>query len=286
MFSVFTSSGALLIILLSLTGNLEDESGRLGEKLTGNANILAIMLMMSAIYGFWLIVSSSKVWLKIVFILCELTIYFGMFLSGGRKYVVVPIIFLLIIWISKTDKKGKRHALKYSLITLLLFGSLFYVVMKVPMFYETIGYRFEGFFSIFDDSYDIDGSTDVRIKMIKGALCEWINNPIFGHGFDSFKYFNRDYLTGYFYYSHNNFVELLYNQGIVGFAIYYSMYVYLVVKNSFNNRSSLHRGFVFGAIIALLIFDFFEVTYSISPVQFFLFFSITLLNQNIINDNN
>lgn len=271
----FMLSAAGLIIVLALTGNLEDTSatGRLGQELTGNANKLAIMLMVGSMYAFWLIVSSNNKITKIFSFISVIVIYFGMFLSGGRKYVIVPIIFLYVLLMYKTDKKGKKHLIFNTFLVVAIFVLLYQLIMKVPFLYDNIGYRFDSFLGLFDDSKDVDGSTEIRMKMIEAALKKWPEKPLLGHGFDSFKFYNASSVTGHEYYSHNNFVELLYNQGIVGFVLYYLMYAYLVVKASKFKSNTNYKGFIFATIVSLLLFDFFEVTYSITPVQFILFFS-------------
>lgn len=269
---VFSAVG--LIGVLAATGNLEDrsESGRLGQELTGNANILAMMLMVGAIYGIWLLVTTRKSSCKLFALAAIVVIYIGMFLSGGRKYIVVPIIFAYILLLNNKDQKGRKHIIKNTLLIIAVVLLVYQVIMKVPFFYESIGQRFEGAFALFDDSYSMDGSTRVRKKMIEAALERWPESPLWGFGFDSFKYYNRNEVSGHFYYSHNNFTELLYNQGIIGFAGYYGFYVWLLRSTMKKGVSSLNRGFVVGAVLSLLAFEYFGITYSVTPAQFLLFF--------------
>lgn len=280
---VFMLSAAGLIIVLALTGNLEDtsDSGRLGQELTGNANILATMLMVGAIYAFWLLVSSSSTSTKLFSFISVLIVYFGIFLSGGRKYVIIPIVFLYVLLLYKTDTNGKRHLIFNSLLVVAICVLLYQLIMKVPFIYDAIGYRFDGFFALFDDSKDVDGSTEVRMKMIEAALKKWPDRPLFGHGFDSFKYYNASSVTGHEYYSHNNFVELLYNQGIVGFLTYYSFYVYLLYSALKAKGTSLYKGFVVGVVFAWLVIEYGYVTYSVTPMQFMLFFAFYSLQNQI-----
>ena len=276
-FKTFVFAAATLIILLYLTDNLSDQSERLGQELMGNANILAMMLMVSAIYGMWLLASSNskteKTWILIALGL----IYIGMFLSGGRKYVVVPIIFLYIVLLNKTDKKGRKHIIKYTITILAIVVPIYLLMMKVSFFYETIGYRFQSFFALFDDSYGVDGSTIKRGMMIEAGFVRWFQSPLWGFGFDSFKYYNETSVTGFFYYSHNNFVELLYNQGVIGFIAYYSFYFYLMFSAIQKKGNAPYKGFIIGVIISLLAFEYFGITYSVTPAQILLFFCFYML---------
>lgn len=276
----FVISSVLLIIALIVTGNMKDESGRLGTELVGNANTLACMLMVSAIYSIYLYICSTSNFSKVLYLISVIVIYYGMFLSGGRKYVIIPIVFMYIMLLNKTDKSGRKHIFKYTAVIIFVVFLLYKLVMEVPFFYESIGYRFEGFFALFDDSYTVDGSTLKRKLMAEAAIKRWLDSPIWGYGFDSFKYYNASSVTGDMYYAHNNFVELLHNQGIIGFFGYYGFYIFLFKEILKNKVNSHHRGFVMGVIASLLIFEYYGVTYSITPVQILLFFCYYCLQSN------
>ena len=276
----FVLSSFVLMLALTLTGNLKDssESGRLGEDLAGNANKLATMLMVSAIYALWLIISSQSKRTKVFAFISLLITYFGMFLSGGRKYIILPIIFAYVLLLNKTDNKKRTHIIKNTIIIAAMLLGLYLLIMKVPFFYEIIGNRFESFFALFGGDKAIDGSTLKRKEMIEAAIKQWPKSPILGHGFDSFKYYNKTSVTGQFYYSHNNFLELLYNQGLLGFVSYYWFYVYLFSKASKYKATSLRKGFVLATVITTLAFEIVDVTYSITPVQFMLCFAFILVD--------
>ena len=281
-FCVYVFAAALLIILLYCTGNLEDSSasGRLGEELFGNSNTLAFMLMASSIYAFWILLTKNNGFQKLFSFFCLVLIYIGMFLSGGRKFVVVPLVFAYTILLGKRDKKGKLHPILYTIIFLGLMYLVYYLAMNVPAFYESIGSRFEGAFSLVDDEYSADGSTLKRMQMIEAAFEQWKKRPIFGYGFDSFKYYNAESVTGEFYYAHNNFLELLYNQGVVGFMAYYSFYIYLIWFAWKKKTDSLHKGLVVGFFISSMFFEFFCVTYSATVTQIMIFLVYYSLIEN------
>lgn len=67
------------------------------------------------------------------------------------------------------------------------------------------------------------GSTGDRIMMINDAINLWATSPIIGNGLAAFEQI-------YGHYSHNNMTELLASFGIVGFVLYYSLYVYLFIE--------------------------------------------------------
>jgi O-antigen ligase len=225
--------------------------------------------------------SSDKKGVKFISFIALLVIYLGMFLSGGRKYVIMPLIFLYILMMHKGSKKGRLKIIGSTFIIAIAALVVYFLIMKVPFFYNVIGVRFEGFFEFLGDNRGkADSSTLLRYQMIDAAWEKWLERPLFGYGFDSFKYYNEQFVTGHRYYSHNNFLELLYNQGIVGFAIYYSFYVYLVIKAWRLKNNFLYRGFIIGAVAAWLLFEYYGITYSTTPTQIMLFFCFNLINQS------
>ena len=133
---------------------------------------------------------------------------------------------------------------------------------NIPWLYDIIGYRFDGFFGFLSGTRESNvSSDDLRIDMIKNGLIGWTERPLFGHGLDSFKFFNRR-TTGHMFYSHNNYVELLYDFGLVGFTLYY----YFIYKTFDKLRTlpeeySKYSVLGIGIILELLLFDFGGVSY-------------------------
>ena len=277
------SAGTLIIILHSqgkLTGF--STSNRFGQELFGNSNILASLLMKASMYAVWLLIySDNKIIKKAILVLCLAASYYGMFLSGGRKFIVIPFVFLYVLLMLKQDDRGKRHMIKYTAIFIFMVAVVYYLIMNVPAFYAVIGERMESLFSFFLTGSSISGhSAEQRADMINFGLRKWLESPIWGYGFDSFKYYNRS-MTGHFYYSHNNFVELLYNLGIIGFVIYYWFYLYLFKtawKGKFYYTPKV-RAFVIGLVLSMLVFEYGAVNYSSTQSLIMFYFAYTLLKE-------
>lgn len=284
---VYSVSAFVLVLLLALTGNIFDasETGRLGQELLGNANIFATMLMTSSIYTIWLLMyQDCSKFRKSLLLVCLITEYIGMFLSGGRKYIVVPVIFLYILMLHKQDRNGRKHFIKYTLIIAAVIGIIWNIIMKVPMFYDVIGSRMESYLLFLGgDTSHADGSSRIRSQMIEIGLQKWQESILWGYGFDSFKYFNES-VTGHFYYSHNNFVEMLYNLGIIGFIAYYSYYIKLLFA-SYNgkNRISLSaRAFSVAMVISMMIYEYGAINYTTTSTMIMFFFASTMLQDELM----
>lgn len=281
----YTLASPLMLLILLVTGKLtaQADSGRLGEELFGNANIMAFIIMASVLYALWLFVyGESGVAKKAVLIASIAFNYYGMFLSGGRKYIVVPILFLYILLLFRRDKNGRTHLIKYTVIIAVIAVGVYLLIMKVPAFYEIIGSRMESLLGFMGGDYqDADGSTLIRAQMIEMGLKKWPESPVWGHGFDSFKYYNRE-VTGHFYYSHNNFVEMLYNGGLIGFAAYYWIYLkyFVAAYKSKNTISIAARAFVIAMVLSMLVYEYGAINYTASGTVIMFYVAELMLRGN------
>ena len=150
----------------------------------------------------------------------------GLF-SGSRKAVV--LILGIIVLTLLLESKGQGRLRNIALILLLVIG--FYIlIMNNPKLYNILGHRVETLLrSILGKGNSEDYSLTERSMMTAYGLTWFMNKPILGSGFGSFaKFFGA--VTGWEVYSHNNLIELLVSSGIVGTTIYYSIYVYIIIK--------------------------------------------------------
>ena len=283
----YALSSATLIIMLIATGNIVDSSaiGHLGYELFGNANILATMLMISMLYTMWLLVyANNSLSRKCILFIVLVLGYYGMFLTGGRKYIVIPVVFLYILFLFKQDRAGRQHFIKYTFIIVAVAVSIYFLIMKIPMFYDIIGVRMEGLLAfVTGDVSSADSSSIIRGRMIQIGLDKWMQSPIWGYGFDSFKYYNQ-IVTGRFYYSHNNFVELLYNEGIIGFVLYYWYYI-RVIMIAWKRKAVIPqktRAFVISAVLSMLVYEYGAINYTSTSTMILLCLISIML---VINDN-
>lgn len=115
-----------------------------------------------------------------------------------------------------------------------------------------------------------DGSTLLRQKMIALGWEWFLKHPFGGVGMGSAHILVGKYL-GKDTYLHSNFIELLCSGGIAGFAVYYSMYVYLFF-NLWKYRRADRRHFEIGFVwlAMMLILDYGMVSYPSKTQWFYL----------------
>ncbi|MBR5140062.1 MAG: O-antigen ligase family protein [Clostridia bacterium] len=274
----YAISSGLLVFLLYITGNLKgSESDRLGEALMGNANNFAMIMMIALMCCFWLLIHSAKKmrW-KLLLVAIILADLYALSLSGGRKFLVVPFIFLYLVLWFKRDKNGKRQIFLYTVIFAIVVIVAGYLIMKVPVLYNAIGVRMEKLFQFFIGNGG-DNSSMIREEMRILAFSEWLDRPFWGYGFDSFKYLAQEEL-GQFYYSHCNYTELLYCGGIFYFLVFYWQYFKIAYRSIADNLlPDKYKAFSFGAVISLFIFDYGAVSYNLTPYMILLMMAFSAL---------
>lgn len=257
----YTISGAATVLMLLATGNLHGNAGdRLGQDTFGNANIFASLMMIAAMYTLWLAVYTKgwKKWILILFFFADM---YALALSSGRKYFIIPLIFLYFLLLFKQDKKGKTHFIRATIFAAVLIAAFWFAIMKIPLFYNAIGMRME---SLLDAMAGTGGDNSAlsREQMREAAISEWLKSPLWGYGLDSFKYFARDNF-GHFHYSHCNYAELLYSGGILYFIFYYSIFFAILVKAiKKKDLSAPYRAFAIAVPISLFVFDYGAVSFS------------------------
>lgn len=234
MLIAFVSNAVYMIFKIdwSAIGN-----NRFDPEMTGegwNANSLGLM----AIWGLALIIimpRKKKInWWEWLYIVPLVVI---LIFSGSRKAWLGALVVLLLGLFLKNRKKMFRNVL-IAACAIILFVVL---VTEIPFLYEIGGHRLEEMFAGFFGSGEADGSTLTREAYIRLGL-EWFQNrPLLGHGADTYRCLLAESYFGRTTYSHNNYVELLVNGGIVTLVAFYSMYVYLVAKGLFVSAAKKFR---------------------------------------------
>lgn len=189
------------------------------------------------------------------------------FMSGSKKqfFIILIAYFVFLLLQSNNYWVFLKNVCLYSL---LVFGVLI-VLNRVPVLYNTIGYRIESLFSFFGkNTANLDDlSTVSRISFLKQAFDVFLEHPFIGVGIDSFKYYNSYQFT----WAECNVLELLADLGVIGFAIYYLPHIKIA-----NRLFKLTRGkekmviMNITMFVILLFIDLTMVSYNETHLQFFL----------------
>ena len=107
--------------------------------------------------------------------------------------------------------------------------------------------------------------------MVQIGMNLFKQHPFLGVGMDNAKIYTEPAFGVANYYLHNNYVELLADGGMVGLAVYYSIYAVILVK-LWKNRDFTTGEFniVFLILILRLILDYGMVSYESKNTYFYL----------------
>lgn len=185
-------------------------------------------------------------------------------LSASRKALFCALIPLFIAFITNT-KTNLIHKIRRLLIVTICIAVFYICLMKVPVLYDSVGHRIESMIAAFmGDSSEADASTVDRLRLITWGF-EWFKQqPFLGHGIDNYRVVLHEFRSDYSisYYAHNNYVEMLVDVGIIGTALFYWNYVYMLFV-SFKNRKLLKKedSLILGMLIAIAINEVGLVSY-------------------------
>lgn len=193
-------------------------------------------------------------------------------LSGSKKGLIIFIIGFIFIVLKKTRNPLKliRNCLLILAVIILLYIS----IMKIDVLYSAIGQRFEAAIGQLTGSV-VDKSTRDRSLLIKWGFQTFLENPIIGVGIDGFRFSENNLIH---YYAHNNYIELLANLGLVGFAIYYYSLFKLAIKGILS-KMKIDDITTLGIaiIISLMVGDYVSISYSQEYLQLYIAVAIAII---------
>ncbi|PNX52942.1 MAG: hypothetical protein BV458_07050 [Thermoplasmata archaeon M9B2D] len=219
----------------------------------GNPNKLGIIMLFSIFASLILLsYSNIKFYFKIYNYVNILLASYIIFLTISKKAIILaPLLVLASISIRNFSIKNFFLFVFIAFVSFELLITYMDIEQLLTM-YELFTERFLGLIDVVQGQAG-DASSIERKQLILQGFDVFSNNPISGIGLSNFRL-----LAGK--YAHNNYVELLTGVGMVGTALYYSMYLFLFAKISRMHPSSL-RKYCVAMTFIMLIMDLAVVSY-------------------------
>ena len=198
--------------------------------------------------------------------------------TQSRKAFILLLAGVVGIYIMRT---AQQKGIARKILKLCLYAIVGYVVMvllfQLPIFEGSLA-RMQNLLNFWSNEGKVDHSAILRDDMMQLGLDTFRQHPLAGVGIGSPHILAGQYLD-FDSYLHNNFVELLCGGGIIGFVLYYAMYVYLFV-GLFKYRKADSEAFYVALIwlAMMLIMNYGMVTYY-SKIQWY-YLVIHFLNVN------
>lgn len=231
----------------------------------GNRNIVSLMIGLGFNFCIYMICNYKKY----IYGLAGFVMFITTLLTGSRKGLLICITPWVIFFGIKILKSRKiMNKLKLLLITIIMCVVTFNIIMKVEVIYDTVGFRIEAMYrSVVYGELSNEGSFNTRKNMISKGKEYFKDRPVLGHGVSTYRYMYKHDM-GKETYSHNNYIELLVNNGIIGFTIYYIFYIWnLVICNkkrilANSEKEKNYYLFILSILITMLILDNGRVSYN------------------------
>ena len=176
------------------------------------------------------------------------------FLSGSRKATLVILGgFLCVYLFGGSQSKNILKKIRTVLIALLLLILLYWVLTNIPLF-SVVNERLEALIGGVLGNEALDHSSEERFSFIAIGWQAFLSYPFIGQGiYSSYRYFGT--------YSHNNFIEVLMNTGLIGFILFYTPYVVYGIRMLFVPKKDSRYGLMLFLFAWLLFGAYGMVTY-------------------------
>ena len=231
-----------------------------GERLDNtfiNSNVLGMMSSATILYIVYEVYLRKRITISDVMLIPCLILVAA---SGSRKALVSLVLGCVALYalLNQETNIVKRFA-KY-ILGGLLFLIVVFVIAKLNLF-EGLNERMMKMFNMFSGGGDVDRSSLMRQQMISIGMEQFKKTPIFGIGIDNPRFLVQPYFDKA-YYLHNNYVELLTGVGIVGFILYYALYLYLIFNLIKHRKNSTNSYYLIVVLLILrLVLDYGAVSY-------------------------
>lgn len=261
--------GCLLIIFLQVIGGRPLIAigviilDRLGGT-AGNVNDYAFILCTAInllLFSFYVDANKKKMFYwKILKLLIILLFAIEIIFFTLSKTGLIIMLFSFIIFSSNYIIKSSVIS-KFLVVTAVLILYLMVNPNSIEIEFSVFD-RFLGMYdTLSDNSSSVDASTSQRSDLITEGIRLWSERPLLGWGPGQYRWVNK---VDFGVYSHNNFIELLVNFGLLGFFIFYSVHFYLLRK-LFKLKKMKQRNnevnWLLIMLFSLLIIDLTFVTY-------------------------
>ena len=234
-FDVVWFSYLMATIYISLITYLDPAKYTVMERLVGtlgNANLYGLVVFVAITAGLYFISKAKSITVKLLFFAPVPFLYTMMLGTGSRKAMIVVTVILALFAYVEIRNRIRKSVLQGAItIALAVTGiGLGLQALVESDHYSRLGDLFTA--AETGNMRETDGSFQHRIELYQGALRTALSNPIIGIGLDNFSVVNIEGSVGGYVgtYSHSNIAEILVSTGLIGFLIYFSMYLSIAVR--------------------------------------------------------
>lgn len=255
---LFLIAVAYMLISIILRTPISDYSDgkRIGTVTGLWVNSLAKIYVIAMAFIYY-IIRGLKGFKKFSLIVMAGVLILYIFLTGSKNGILMFVAITFLIFFINGNLSGKFNAI---ICTSMVAVGVLFLIFNVPILYDIIGYRMEGFFDMImygDMSYD--SSTETRSQLMGFAWQMFLERPVLGWGFSNVAGYVADqrfFIVGY---SHSNYLELLADLGIVGTFVFYIPHISAFLKLIQVKKKSFIKGMALALLIVILVTDYISI---------------------------
>lgn len=247
--------------------SLLEYGDRLSEQFYLNSNVVGVLCAMSIVANIYSLLNEKRLHWRNLFIILGIIMVTA---SGSRQALAVMaggIVLLLFLAVIR-GKSPAEISLLFA-VGILAAAGMILLISRLQAF-AGIYKRMLSMVSALTGVGKTDHSATTRLALIDVGIRQFQKTPILGIGMGSghllaWKYLNRGY------YLHNNFAEVLADGGLVGFLLYYSIYLYIFACFiRYRRYSSIETVACTVLLVMALVEDYASVTYYEKQTYFYL----------------
>lgn len=231
-------------------------SRKFSTMLGTNVNSIGLRLSIAASFSLFLYYTVEKRW-RIIYLLCNYLFGAMILATGSRRALGLWVISFAIFTLKQATNLRKKA--KTLIIILMVLLSLYFMLTRNEALHSIIGYRLENSLNfIISGNRDQIGEADsIRLDLVKEGMILFSQKPILGWGMGTFSEVSN---SGH-YYSHNNYIELLYSMGLLSIPIYYSIVINRISKVVSIGLKNPKNVLCFVLLVEILFSDVFAPNY-------------------------
>ncbi len=222
---------------------------RMGEELA-NANVIGMSTAISAAIAlFKLIYEKNPLWKRLLYVAIIVFCFIIAMGSASKKAILMLAVIAFGLWLySALGNHNILRQLRNIAVLCIAFVAVYQLIINVQIF-SGIALRIKGLFGTLDGT-STNSSDMTRMYMVEKGLEVWWEHPLFGAGTVASNYYFGTY-------SHNNYVELLMNTGLVGLLVFYVPQLVATIKYFANykayKRKSNYAALLFALLLAIFV---------------------------------
>lgn len=224
---------------------------RIGEVINQHSNEIGRLACLGALISAYFFTSQKKFRLlllasAVIFTLCA-------FMTGSKNALFI-LLFQFGLYYFCVSGNWKKILVITGIIIAGILG--YRLIITNEILYGLVGNRLERMLMLFTNGSTEDGSTLERLYFMQTAWMLFKKHPIIGIGMNNFSVYLASIGYGNAVYSHCGFLEILSTLGLIGFILYYFIYV-KILKNlvKFTFQRDCLCALLFVVVLRIFVFD-------------------------------